>query len=216
MSERMKSKTQVTVNNLLSKYLPGNDLVGKGDKKNKSKSGALEISNIKEQNLNHETNQIQSLKQSRKEKKNKNKKISDSYNQNGEIQKLAVLNQSINDFKTGNKKLTNIKDEQLKEIISKNVKSVKSWELSNKSEIKKLQNQILSLKNKEIAKRREVKAKKIKQQEFNEKVKKNLISVPGLTPGLAPVGASDDEDSSDEEDDNNDFATLHDDYDENL
>ncbi|OWB83289.1 hypothetical protein B5S33_g1918 [[Candida] boidinii] len=216
MSERMKSKTQATVNNLLSRYLPGNDLIDQGNKKSKSISGALKISNIKEQNLKQEANQIQSLKQLKREKRKKNKKISDSYNQNGEIKKLAALNQSINDFKTGNKKVINIEDKQIKEIVSQNVKSVKSWELSNKSEIKKLQNQILSLKNKEITKRRKVKAKKIKQQEFNEKVKKNLISVPGLTPGLAPVGASDDEDSSDEDDDNNDFATLHDDYDENL
>lgn len=95
--------------------------------------------------------------------------------------------------------LTNRERKYLNKVISKNIRGLKSWD-TNDEELQELQNSVLGHAM-EAKMRPKSKTKRRSKKEFNEERQSNKDHrYPGLTPGLAPVGASDEEDSSQEED----------------
>lgn len=95
------------------------------------------------------------------------------------------------------KNLSEEESKYLKKLVKKNVNSLNSVsEIDDeeiKAELKQVKQDILKLNNEKHAKKtKRIQNKKTK--DFNSKVAKGVISYPGLTPGLAPVGLDDSDD----------------------
>ncbi|ODV84090.1 hypothetical protein CANARDRAFT_29536 [[Candida] arabinofermentans NRRL YB-2248] len=210
-SSQSKAQTESTVNKLLANFLPGSASVitttstSAFDLSGQLSSGAAKISQMSKNLKSLRENKHNIAKMKVKEKKLKNSHIRKNIALQSKITKLSKL-------QTGSKEAT-------QQLVDQNLKSLKSWENGNQTDLKQLQSKVLRMKNSETGKRRKVRASKVKKMEFNARLKKGHISVPGLTPGLAPVGASDDESASEsdldvdsDEDDN--IPILKDDYDD--
>ncbi|QLQ78943.1 hypothetical protein HG537_0B02900 [Torulaspora globosa] len=89
----------------------------------------------------------------------------------------------------------------LNKLAERNAKKVGAWELEeeDREELRELQQRIISQISIDRSKRGQTRRKKIKA--FREEIKPGAADrrYPGLTPGLAPVGLSDEEESSDED-----------------
>ncbi|CCD25553.1 Rrt14p NDAI_0F02350 [Naumovozyma dairenensis CBS 421] len=207
------SQLQATsaVNSLLSSLLPTADKI---KLKKSNKNGMKKKSTAKAQLIDHnlkkrlELQQLDVRKIKKREKKLQKSKIKFEKLQNEKFEKLAKL--EILKKHQLEKTLTDKEKKYLKNLVNLKLKSLKSFEIvdeDDKNELIELQNFILdkTINNNEY-KRSKNRRNKIKN--FKENIKSKSTSntndvsdhrYAGLTPGLAPVGLSDEEDSSDEE-----------------
>ncbi|ODV97399.1 hypothetical protein PACTADRAFT_32866 [Pachysolen tannophilus NRRL Y-2460] len=196
-SESSKLQSQNAINKLISNYLPGSEQIASSNSSKKLnkikliKSGAQAINNNAVNHKFNEKNEAFRRKSQKKEKLVKRKKVKSISEETLKLNRVAKINKL--------KSEKNYKDKELVEVLDKKVEILKSWELSNENELKALEAEILSIKQKEQNKRKKTRARRQEKSEFNEKVKKGIISYPGLTPGLAPVGLAD-EDEDEESD----------------
>lgn len=213
-SKASKQQAQSTVNRLFANVLPGSTIVDQAQSKitktSNSNSNKNQNQNQKKNKLsstellnNHLSNkhkltpeEIRKLNKQNKHKQNKliNKKLEETKKFN----KLIKYN-IIKNHKSENQ-LTVEESKYLKKLIKKNSNSINRLSEIDDPEINEeldqIKQEILQISNDKYNKAKRYKENKIsqKQIDFNEKVKSGDISVPGLTPGLAPVGYDDDSD----------------------
>lgn len=170
-SETSKLQSQATVNGLLSQFL------GSENKKaSRSISATQKISSI---SCNVDTKSIKKQKQQRR------KEIRQKSKQREEKARKAMIQMLRSEKRYS--------DEQLTKILERNVSAA---EVHDTEDLQELKLNILKQRNLKQAAKKRVSNKAAKKQDFNTKIAKGQISYPGLTPGLAPVGESDDEPSS--------------------
>lgn len=188
-SNTSKAKARATVDKLFGSMLPGTALPTQ-PKKNVSATEkfAQEIAKKKlSRDEIRKANKIEKIK--------RNKSINTKLEKDKKFQKLVKYN-VIKSHKTG-EKLSPEEEKYLKKLIKKNSNAVNR--VSNvddpfvKEEIDDLRKEIIALTNEKFDKSRDRKLD-AKLLSFNEKVKKGVLSYPGLTPGLAPVGFDDSDD----------------------
>lgn len=190
-SKSSKSHAEATVNKLFSSLLPGTQ--GTTSKQSPSLSSA-ELLSIEIENKNKLSKE--ELKKIHKQNKFKqHKKIKKALEDEKRFNKLAKYH-LIKHHKTGGE-LSEEEAKYLKKLVKKNVNSLNRVseidDMEIKSELDQVRQDILKI-NKE---KHDKKAKRIqnkKTKDFNSKVAKGMISYPGLTPGLAPVGLDDSDD----------------------
>lgn len=198
------------VNSILSKILPGNKEIKLSKKDNNTKkskgSGAQLIDHNLKKMVALQKKDIHKIK--KKEKINKKNLLKKNLSENKKLEKNAKL-QVLQKHKN-NGTLTDIEKKYLDKLTQKSIRNAKSWDLDEDEKKESLELQEYILKNDSNNKNRVRKNKrrqKIKQ--FKEEIKENdnIVSdhrYAGLTPGLAPVGLSDEEESSSEEEPDND------------
>ncbi|CCC71182.1 hypothetical protein NCAS_0G02950 [Naumovozyma castellii] len=209
------SQLQATsaVNSLLSNILPGSskikvrneDQLTSRKKQKKSKAQLID-QNLKKRVELQERDVFKIKKKEKKQQKNKIKSRKVEHQQLDQLAKLEVLKKHK---KEGT--LTPREQEYLNKVIKLNTASAKSWELDDeeKEELKEIQKFILDkTTSSRDLKRKSKRRNKVKQ--FKEDIKQSTNNVsdhryPGLTPGLAPVGLSDEEESSEEDDNGEDY-----------
>lgn len=188
------SKSQKTVNKLLAKVLPGYTTTSSSNSKSTRSSSPSSTS----QQLTSSHNSTTSHKILKQQKKSNKKAIKISQEQRAKL--VAEARQRILEDHLKQGKLTKEESLELKKNIKKNVVDVQSWQVEDEREVKDVQREILELKEQ---------GKKPKGRGVGKKngansgkkldvYKKEMIRYPGLTPGLAPVGATDDEESDEE------------------
>ncbi|KAK5780435.1 Rrt14p PWA37_002594 [Arxiozyma heterogenica] len=192
------------VNSLLAKILPGSPKVkvSRKSKKNNLKGSKAQLidANLKQRVL---LKQKDTLKIKKKQKQIAKAKVKDrrlALEQSERNAKLQIL-----ESHRQRDMLTTREKQYLDKLIKHNVTKVKSLDIDEeqKQELHELQEFILSNDNKKKlrSKKRRSKVKQFKE-EIKPSSKKAVVDhrYPGLTPGLAPVGLSDEEESSSEED----------------
>lgn len=204
-----------TVNSLLTKILPGSPKIrtGQKPKKNSSKGSKAQLidTNLKQRVL---LKQRDTLKIKKKQKQTAKAKIKNRRVALEQLERDAKL-QILESHRQKNI-LTTREKQYLDKLIKHNVTKVKSLDVDEeqKQELLELQDFILSTDNKVKlhSKKRRSKVKQFKE-EIKSSSRKTVIDhrYPGLTPGLAPVGLSDEEESSSEENLEN-LEDLEDDY----
>lgn len=85
-------------------------------------------------------------------------------------------------------------DKYVAKLVRRNVGSVTLWDAGNKDELAALQAQVLAEKStKHLSAKKRAQAER--QRQFASRVKRGVLATPGLTPGLAPVGAESESES---------------------
>lgn len=181
------SKSQKTVNKLLARVLPGHNNISDGGNKKSSSSSQQLTSSHNTINNSHKV-----LKQVKKSNK---KAIKISQSQRAKLVSEARQRVLEDHLKQG--KLTKEESLELKKNVKKNIVDLQSWQIEDEREVRDVQREILELKQQG----QKPKGRGIGKQNGgakNDVYKKEIIKYPGLTPGLAPVGATDDEESDEE------------------
>jgi len=196
-SNRSKKSTMATVNKLIDSYLPSASTIQNCTDDNEevymkviaddfSGPGASKLVKIKKQ-----AKRIRKQKMLRQKMKTIKKK-----------QKRAVIRKHLETRKEVELlgKLANGDKLTVDSIVNESISRLKSLKPSNQDEIAALEEDILdaSRMRKDM---RGANGKSRKQIQFDKKVSKGLVSVPGLTPGLAPVDSFDSFDDSPDESD---------------
>ena len=199
------------VNSLLAKILPGSPKIKTGHKSkvNNSKGSKAQLidKNLKQRVL---LKQRDTLKIKKKQKQITKDRIKNRRAALEQLERDAKLHILESHRQKGI--LTTREKQYLDKLIKHNVTKVKSLDVDEeqKHELHELQDFILSNDNRKKlrSKKRRSKVKQFKE-EIKPSSKRTVVDhrYPGLTPGLAPVGLSDEEESSSEED-------LEDDYDD--
>lgn len=196
-------QTANAVNKLLTKMLPGAQQMSLGSRKNNNKKDSkaqLIDKNLKQRIVLQERDSLRIKKKQRRQQKNALKGRKLAMQKLDQAAKLRILQKHKEE-----NKLTEREQEYLDILLKKRVKDAQSWSMNeeNNHELLEVQEFILneSSKNRNSI-RTSNRRKKVK--EFKEKISESKSAVadhryPGLTPGLAPVGLSDEEESSSEE-----------------
>lgn len=198
MSSLTNLHATTAVNSLLRNMLPGSSLVNTDKKRSKRDKGSkaqMIDHNLKKRTAIQERN-VQKIK--RKEKKVLRKKIAGKKEDQEKIEqkvKLAILRKHQ---ESGN--LTDNEKRYLDKLMKRNIKNLKTWDLEEEDELLDLQSKILTNTD-TSSKARKTKSRKQKKKDFKEKLSTTTVDhrYQSLTPGLAPVGASDEEDSEEED-----------------
>ncbi|CCH42492.1 hypothetical protein BN7_2037 [Wickerhamomyces ciferrii] len=178
------SKSTKTVNKLLAKVLPGQS--SSNIIKSSSSSTSQQLTSHQQ---NHKIDPYKVQKQDKKQKRQAIKIINEKRAKLLNEAKAKILEDHLNQG-------TLSKEEklELKLKIKKNVTNLQSWSLEQEDDLKEIQDQILSMKNKS---KKKIINKKSKSNQNDIYDKKTIQRYPGLTPGLAPVDMDDSEEESD-------------------
>lgn len=190
-SKSSKTQAQATVNKLFSNLLPGT--VQAVAKETLPMSSAqilhMEIEN-KNKLSKEETKKIQ--KQNKLKKHKMIKKASAEEKKYGKLAKYHLIKQH-----KAEGSLSEEESKYLKKLVRKNVSSLNRIseidDMEIKSELDQVRQDILKI-NREKHDKKVKRTQNKKTKDFNTKVSKGMISYPGLTPGLAPVGLEDSDD----------------------
>lgn len=197
-----------SVNDILAKVLPGMKKVKPANETKTSKSKGS-----KAQLIDHNLKKMIALQQrdvhkiKKKEKTSKKNALKNRQTQLLKLEKNAKLQVLQQHLKTGT--LTEHETEYINKLTKRTVRNAKSWDMNDeeKEESLELQEYILQNqsqnKNRERSNKRRKRVKAFKEQKNTDDELVTDHRYPGLTPGLAPVGMSDEEESSDEERGNN-------------
>lgn len=204
-SKHAELQANIAVNSLLSTLLPGAKKISSGIDGRRSKS-STKVKGSKAQLIDRNLKKIVELQErdveSLKKRQRKVKKRAMRANkvENDKIQQLAKLSVLERHKKVGT--LTVKEQKYLNKLVNRNVRTARSLDLEeeDKEALRELQQTIISQNSGiESAKRSKKRRKTVKK--FKEDIHPTVSDrrYPGLTPGLAPVGLSDEEDSSDED-----------------
>ncbi|EJS43354.1 YIL127C [Saccharomyces arboricola H-6] len=197
------SKFQATsaVNGLLSSLLPGIPKIrennGKARVKNGSKAQLIDRNLKKRVELqNRDVHKIK--KRAKLAKKKQVKKHKCDKEQLEQVAKYQVLKRHQEEGT-----LTEHERKYLNKLIRRNSQNLRTWDLEEevRDELDDVQqyilNQTIPTAKTDRSQRRRSKRKQFKEDTSNDSTRDHRY--PGLTPGLAPVGLSDEEDSSEED-----------------
>lgn len=185
-SASSKNKAEATVNKLLGDLLP--NVAGQEKKHTKKKSSNTQI-------LSNQFDLTVQPINTRKFKTQRNAKIKKFNQTNKKFDKLT----KYTIIKESKDKSIN-HEKYLQKLVNRNINLITKYDIDNED----TQDEILELKSSILPKITTSKSRLRKkvlftsnnngQHEFDEKVKKGWISMPGLTPGLAPVDYNEDSD----------------------
>ena len=193
------------VNDILAEVLPGMKKV-----KAASETKATKSKGSKAQLIDRNLKKMIALQQrdvhkiKKKERASKKNALKTRQSQLLKLEKDAKLQVLKKHLKDGT--LTQHESEYINKLTKRTVRNAKSWDMDDeeKEESLELQEYILQnqaeSKNRERSNKRRKRVKAFKEQK-NDSDGQPIEDhrYPGLTPGLAPVGLSDEEESSDEE-----------------
>lgn len=188
------------VNGILARMLPGVSREnGKRVEKSKKGSKAQLIDRNLKRRVQLQEVDVEKLK--RKQNRIRRREMRNQKRSQERLEQLAQLEVLEKHRKEGN--LTKNESKHLNALVRTNEQRVKSWEMGEdgKEDLLELQEYILN-KTTGANKASKSQKRKSKYKNFAENDKFTSSSArryPGLTPGLAPVGMSDEEDSSEEE-----------------
>lgn len=187
-SASSKAKAKATVNLLFEYMLPGSTGTLTHTKGSATEKFHREVS---KQKLTKE--EVKKIKKTEKAKKNK--AINKRLEADKKFQKLVKYN-VIKAHKDANK-LSEEEQKYLRKLTKKNSSAVRrAGDVDDpqvKDEIEELRAEIVALTDEQYLRSKEKKQTE-KLLAFTEKVKSGVMSYPGLTPGLAPVGFDDSDD----------------------
>ncbi|KAI5953159.1 RRT14 [Candida jiufengensis] len=190
-SNSSKHQAELTVNKLFSDILHTHPK----PQKNSHKNQPLSTTQILNNQINSKNSKIfkksNSEKQKQKKKEAKDKKFQKFIKYNIIIQKNP-------------QDLTKEDKIYLKKLTKKNISNLNSYKIDDfeiENEMENVKQDLIDNLQSKSGKRLRKKnisanSKDDKFIKFDEKVKKGLISMPGLTPGLAPVDFDDDDEES--------------------
>lgn len=188
-SKSAKAKSKATVNKLFENILPGSQPLPDSQEFSATQQFHRQVSS---KHLSSE--EVRKLTKSERRRRNK------TLNKNLEHERLfhKVVKHNIIKNHKSLMLLSPEEEKYLKKLIKKNSSAVRRTadvdNLAVKHEMDQLRAEILALENEKYDRSRD-RQHKAKLQSFQKKAESGVLSVPGLTPGLAPVGY----DSSDEE-----------------
>lgn len=193
------------VNSLLSSILPGARRLPSSSEgrrstnpRNVKGSKAQLIDRNLKMTVEMQERNVDSLK--KRQSKVKKRAVKAKKTEKDKLQQLAKLSVLERHKLAGT--LTVKEQKYLNKLVSQNVKTARSWDLEeeDKDELRELQQMIISQTGGASgAKRSQKRRQRVKNFKEDVKAAANDRRYPGLTPGLAPVGLSDEEDSSDED-----------------
>lgn len=204
-SKHAELQANIAVNSLLSTLLPGAKKISSGIDGRRSKS-STKVRGSKAQLIDRNLKKIVELQErdveslKKRQRKMKKRAVRANKVENDKIQQLAKLSVLERHKKVGT--LTVKEQKYLNKLVNRNVRTARSLDLEeeDKEALRELQQKIISQNSGvESAKRSKKRRKTVKK--FKEDIHPTVRDrrYPGLTPGLAPVGLSDEEDSSDED-----------------
>ncbi|CCK73043.1 Rrt14p KNAG_0M01900 [Huiozyma naganishii CBS 8797] len=206
---KVKSTSQLQAENavagLLSRVLPGCGKSNSGKKKQSEGSKKGSKAQLIDRHLKERISlqKRDALKIKRKEKKIQYNKVKHQKLEDKKLEQAAKL--KVLEKHRADGTLTSREKLYLDKLLKKNIQAAKSWSLddADREELSELQNFILSnsAESKNAIRSRK---RRSRVKQFKENIRESTNNVadykyPGLTPGLAPVGLSDEEESSDEE-----------------
>lgn len=180
------------VNSLLNSVLPGSSEINVNQKKQRRDKGSkaqLIASNLKKRVIIQEKDVHKIKKQQKKLQKKRISSKKTAWEALEQKAKLEILRKHQSEDN-----LTEHEKEYLSKVMNKNIRSVKSWDTEDKEELSQLQKTILDESSSSRHSRR-AKSRKQRKKAFKEEIPAIVTDhrYPGLTPGLAPVGYSDEE-----------------------
>ncbi|SCV05452.1 LANO_0H07800g1_1 [Lachancea nothofagi CBS 11611] len=197
VSIKSREQATVAVNNVLSLVLPGSTKLDasnqklRKDKTSKGSTAQLINQNLKKAVRVRERDAHGIKKRDLKARKKQIKAKQILNDQMDQKAKLDIL-QMHREQGT----LTHKERKFLNKVISKNVRDLKSWDLQDE-DLQELQDTVLINQSNNGTQN-----KRRSRKDFRENVSSSTGAAdhryPGLTPGLAPVGASDEEESDEE------------------
>ncbi|ABN64973.2 predicted protein [Scheffersomyces stipitis CBS 6054] len=178
-STASKHQAQTTVSKLFANILPNHTIGNDEDKQEKLSSTQLLSNQLKQSSV--------PLKKVKKKTNAKIKKINDS---NTKFKKFVKYN-----IIKSREEHTVEEQKYLKKLVKRNASQIKNLSHIDNMQIEEelsdvrasLIDKIGKKENKRLRKRKLTSAKNSKFDDFDNKVKRGFISVPGLTPGLAPI-----------------------------
>ncbi|UCS20710.1 uncharacterized protein HLK63_G08481 [Nakaseomyces glabratus] len=201
VSKNSKMQATLAVNSVLASLLPGAAAITGSNKKvskpRVAKAQLIDMNLKKRLELQEKNVYLEKRKEKRARKSTLRKRREEEFEMEQKA-KLQILNKHREQGT-----LTQKEKAYLDELAKRNTKKLKSWDLEDdvKEDFLEIQAQILN-DTKESSKRRSSK-KKNKNKGFKQTLSSSSKvqdhRYPGLTPGLAPVGLSDEEESSDDE-----------------
>lgn len=196
------------VNSLLNNLLPGATKISsnsnrrrlKGSEGSKGSKAQLIDINLRKR-VEIQEKDVSRIK--KKEKKLRKQVVKTKRKANDQLEQLAKLQILKNHKQDG--ELTIKEQKFLNNVMRRNVSNAISWDLDvdDKEDLRDLQEYILdntvASKNAARSQKRRKRTKQFKEEIGGKPTSGMEHRYPGLTPGLAPVGLSDEEESSDEE-----------------
>ena len=186
-SSLSEKQTHDAVENLFEKILPGS-VVESNQKKHSTTESV-------DQELRRRLGREEVDKRKRIKKQKQRKQTRKFQREQESLQKKARDNLIKQHQKTNS--LTEEERVQLRRDIRANARAMQKLgdinDMEIKEELRDLKQKILAMERK-----RETPKKDKKGKSFEKKIKRGMISYPGLTPGLAPVGLEDSEEEDEE------------------
>lgn len=185
------------MNSILSLVLPGSTKIDENSSKRLSRTKGS-----KAQLINANLKKAVKVRESdahgikKREQRSRRKQIRARQVREDEANQLAKLEILKKHREEGT--LTNKERKFLNKVVTRNVRDLKSWDL-DAEELDDLQKTVLS-NNDHSARAQKSRSKRRSKRDFNESKSPATADhrYPGLTPGLAPVGLSDEEDSDED------------------
>lgn len=228
-SKSSKLQANSSINKLLTSVLPTAQPISLSSRSSSKQNNGSSSANVAIQSLNEtfygleqaSLNPEQLAKLKKKNKLQKKHAIRKNLDTKSRIEKAAKMdiirkqihkvNQNKNSKDANNSigqkldyQLTAEEKKLINSTIDNNVKLVKSWDKpeDKASELRRLEEEIIALKNEKIEARdarlgkKRVREVKMGASKSNSNGRGRSFAYPGLTPGLAPVGLDDDDEDS--------------------
>lgn len=203
LSKHVELQANNAVNGLLDSLLPGAKKISSEGRRLKSSRGlkgskAQLIDRNLKRTVELQERDVESLK--KRQRKVKKRAVRANKKENDRLEQLAKLSVLEKHKEAGT--LTGREQKYLNTQINRNARRAKSWDLEDedKEELRELQKQIIDQTGGvERSKRSQKRRKRVKEFRAEISQQSSDRRYPGLTPGLAPVGLSDEEDSSEED-----------------
>lgn len=196
VSKGVRDQATMAVNNVLASLLPGAAAVTMQSKKQGKVSKAQLIDRNLKKRLELHERDVQAIK--RKQKKVRKAEMKKKRVEEEELEQIAKKRILAKHREEGT--LTQREQDYLKALARKNTRNLKAWDLDEETEADFLEVQNHILKTSGRTQRKSTKRRQ-RVKQFKEEIKEKSIAdhrYPGLTPGLAPVGLSDEEESDEE------------------
>lgn len=204
MSKNAELQATDTVNQLLGSLLPGAKKIAPGEgKRSRQSSGKGSRARLIDRNLKRmvELQERDQFALRKRQKKLKASAIKSNRRNRDMIEQAAKL--KVLDEHLKQETLSAKEQKYLNKMAERNARRLSSWDLEDdeREDLRELQERIISQTSGTGSGSKRSQARKKRGKNFKEDIKPMSTDhrYPGLTPGLAPVGLSDEEDSSDED-----------------
>ncbi|SCU94255.1 LAFA_0F20758g1_1 [Lachancea sp. 'fantastica'] len=197
-AEASRKQATAAVNSVMSQLLPGcskinDDRSGKHMRSKKANKGSKAQLISRDLKLAARVRDRDAHGIKKKEHQTRRKQIKAKLALEDQLDQRAKLQILKKHHEEGT--LTNKERKYLNKVIGRNVRDLKSWDMEDEADLQDLQDSILENSGLGKQSRRTKKGRKDFKEGPSSKAHTSDHRYAGLTPGLAPVGLSDEEDS---------------------